>query len=61
MGTNKVIFAGKQWGVIGRDITGSKMTGSRMTGRNPARNRKYVMRMRNGSFAMPLVGPFHRK
>ena len=53
MSTNKVIFAGKQWGVIGRDITGSKMTG-----RSPARNRKYVMRMRNRKFRNAPSGTF---
>ena len=47
MGTDKVIFVGEQWGATGSHVTGSHMTRSRMTGRGTARNRRYVMRMRN--------------
>jgi hypothetical protein len=42
-------------------MTGSDVTGKQVTGRNHVRNQKYAMRMRNRNFAIPLVGPFHRK
>ena len=43
-----VIFVGEQWGAIG----------SHVTGRGPARNRKYVMRMRNRKFRNTHSGAF---
>ena len=63
MGTDKVIFVGEQWEatgshVTGRDVTGSHVTGSRMTVRDPARNRKYAIRMCNRKFRNTPSGAF---
>jgi hypothetical protein len=58
MSTDKVIFAGGQWGAIGSHMTGGDVTGSHVTGRDHVRNRKYDMRMRNWTFRNTLSGFF---
>ena len=63
MGTDKFIFVGEQRGATGSHVTGSDgngshVTGNRMTERGPARNRRYIMRMRNRKFHNTLSGAF---
>ena len=61
MSTDKVIFVGERWRATGSNMTGSDVTGSHVTGIDHVRTGSMLCVCASGSFAIPLVGPFHRK